>query len=387
MIIDFNNFAMRSLYTCQFVDSNIKVKNFNTEKECDILVRKITTDICKVIRTFNPNRVIISCDSKQPWRQELYKDIDGMEYKGTREKDSDKNWNNIFSAIDDLQNIFSNKGFIVTRIDHTEADDITTMWKEYLFDKNEDVILVSSDMDWVQLVGVHNNNICVCYNPIPNNKGKKRLYVTQSICNWMNTDEKTDIFFTNYNKTRKNIKGAPNVDSKISFELIDPERVLLNKIMTGDVSDNVPSFYHFYKNGRKQNVTELKAKHIFEALHINNVDELIDANNKMMLKDALEKEIKHDVDVDCQDRLTRQRRLVELKSEMFPQEIVSKFVSIVDDMYNKDEINPSVTLSSILDGTKYMDKSSTNNHGKLNSIFDDITALSKFSNDSKILFR
>jgi hypothetical protein len=98
MIIDYNNFVMRSLFTCQFMDPDVKINNFNTQTEIDTLIRKITMDICYIVRMFIPKRVILSCDSKSPWRKELYKDIDGMEYKGTREKDSDKNWENIFSV-------------------------------------------------------------------------------------------------------------------------------------------------------------------------------------------------------------------------------------------------------------------------------------------------
>ena len=387
MILDFNNFAMRSLHTCQFMEPDVKIKNFDTKKECDILVRKITTDICRVIRTFTPNRVIISCDSKQPWRKDLYKDIDGMEYKGTREKDEEKNWNNIFSALDDLREIFKKNGFIVTYIDRTEADDITTMWKEYLFDKGEDVVLVSSDMDWVQLVGVHNNNVCVCYNPIINNKGRKRLYYSQEVQDWIDKDEKPDIFFNNYNQTRKILKGIQQIDPKISIEVIDPDRVLLNKIMAGDLSDNVPSFFHYYRNGRKQNVTELKAKHVFEALHINNVNDLIAANNKMLLKDALEKEMKRDIDVDFQERLLRQRKLVELKSDMFPEDIVKKFASVALDTVDECTVNTaSVKMEDVLAGTKYIEPEDVRNQGKLNSIFDDINSLSKFSSNSKALF-
>lgn len=387
MILDFNNFAMRSLHTCQFMEPDVKIKNFDTKKECDILIRKITIDICRVIRTFTPNRVIISCDSKQPWRKDLYKDIDGMEYKGTREKDDEKNWNNIFSALDDLRDIFKKNGFIVTYIDRTEADDITTMWKEYLFDKGEDVILVSSDMDWVQLVGVHNNNVCLCYNPIANNTGKKRLYLNSDINEWLETEEKPDIFFSNYNKTRKILNGVQLIDPKISFELVDPDRVLLNKIMTGDLSDNVPSFFHYYRNGRKQNVTELKAKHVFEALNIHNVDELIDANNKMLLKDALEKEMKRDIDVDFKERLTRQRKLVELKSYLFPDDIVKKFTSTAISTCDDCMVNTSnIKMEDVLAGTKYLEQDEVRKNGKLNSIFDDINSLSKFSSNSKALF-
>ena len=387
MILDFNNFAMRSLHTCQFMEPDVKIKNFDTKKECDILIRKITIDICRVIRTFTPNRVIISCDSKQPWRKDLYKDIDGMEYKGTREKDDEKNWNNIFSALDDLRDIFKKNGFIVTYIDRTEADDITTMWKEYLFDKGEDVILVSSDMDWVQLVGLHNNNVCLCYNPIANNTGKKRLYLNSDINEWLDTKEKPDIFFSNYNKTRKILKSVQFIDPKISFELVDPDRVLLNKIMTGDLSDNVPSFFHYYRNGRKQNVTELKAKHVFEALNIHNVDDLIDVNNKMLLKDALEKEMKRDIDVDFQERLTRQRKLVELKSYLFPEDIVKKFKSTAISTCDECTVNTSnIKMEDVLAGTKYLEQEEVRKNGKLNSIFDDINSLSKFSSNSKALF-
>ena len=387
IILDFNNFAMRSLHTCQFMEPDVKIKNFDTKKECDVLIRKITIDICKVIRTFTPNRVIISCDSKQPWRNDLYKDIDGMEYKGTREKDEEKNWNNIFTALDDLRDIFKKNGFIVTHIDRTEADDITTMWKEYLFDKGEDVIIVSSDMDWVQLVGVHNNNVCLCYNPIANNTGKKRLYLNSDIQKWINTEEKPDIFFNNYNKTRKILKGIQLIDPKISFELVDPDRVLLNKIMTGDVSDNVPAFFHYYRNGRKQNVTELKAKHVFEALNIHNVDDLIDANNKMLLKDVLEKEMKHDIDVDFKERLTRQRKLVELKSYLFPDDIVKKFTSTAIGTCDECTVNTSnIKMEDVLAGTKYLEPEEVRKNGKLNSIFDDINSLSKFSSNSKALF-
>jgi 5'-3' exonuclease len=369
------------------MEPDVKIKNFDTKKECDVLIRKITIDICRVIRTFTPNRVIISCDSKQPWRKDLYKDIDGMEYKGTREKDSEKNWNNIFTSLDDLRDIFKKNGFIVTYLDRTEADDITTMWKEYLFDKGEDVILVSSDMDWVQLVGVHNNNVCLCYNPIANNTGKKRLYLNSDIQEWLDTEEKPDIFFNNYNKTRKILKGVQLIDPKISFELVDPDRVLLNKIMTGDVSDNVPAFFHYYRNGRKQNVTELKAKHVFEALNIHNVDDLIDANNKMLLKDALEKEMKRDIDVDFQERLTRQRKLVELKSDLFPTYIVKKFTSTAIGTYDECTVNASnIKMEDVLAGTKYLEPDEVRKNGRLNSIFDDINSLSKFSSNSKALF-
>ena len=74
-IIDFNNIAMRAMFTCQYMGDGT-IKNFNTNEECEILVRKIATDLSLVLRTFSPDRVIVTCDAREPWRNEIYKDIE-----------------------------------------------------------------------------------------------------------------------------------------------------------------------------------------------------------------------------------------------------------------------------------------------------------------------
>ena len=386
LVLDFNNFAMRSMFTCGFMDPTIRVSNFNTDDECRVLVEKILLDMCKVIRLFSPKRVIISCDSKLPWRNDLYKDIDGETYKGTRVKDEKKNWTKIYATLDELRDILKEKGFVVTLIDRTEADDITTMWKEHLFSIGEDVVIVSSDMDWVQLVGMNENgNVCVCFNPIANNKGRKHLYVDENIKVWLEQKDTSDIFFRNCNLTRSAINNLSLADSKIDIDVIDPNMVLLNKIMAGDRSDNVPSFWHYYRNGKKQNVTELKAGHIFESLGIKTLGDLIKANDDMMLKDALEKEMKQDIDLDFGERMIRQRKLVELNSDMFQKKIVKAFADGVDEAINKCDMSQvPVNSKDILKGTRY--EINSNPNGRLNAIFDDIGALGKFSSPSNKLF-
>lgn len=386
LILDFNNFAMRSMFTCGFMDPTIRVSNFNTDDECRVLVEKILLDMCKVIRLFSPKRVIISCDSKLPWRNDLYKDIDGETYKGTRVKDEKKNWTKIYATLDELRDILKEKGFVVTLIDRTEADDITTMWKEHLFSVGEDVVIVSSDMDWVQLVGMNEKgNVCVCFNPIANNRGRKHLYVDENIKAWLDQKDASDIFFRNCNITKSTINNLSLADSKIDIEVIDPNMVLLNKIMAGDRSDNVPSFWHYYRNGKKQNVTELKAGHIFESLGIRTLGDLIKANDDMMLKDALEKEMKQDIDLDFGERMIRQRKLVELNSEMFPKKIVKAFVDGIDDAMNQCDMSQvPVNSKDILKGTRY--EINSNPNGRLNAIFDDIGSLGKFSSPSNKLF-
>lgn len=379
-ILDFNNLAMRALFTCQYMSDGEVVNDFSTDKECEILVRKITMDISHIIRTLYPDRVIFACDAKSPWRNDIYKDIDGETYKGNRGKDENKDWNKIFEAFNDLKSILTRDGFVVTEIDATEADDIAAMWKERIMSDGDCVALVSSDRDWVQLVDfdTKNNNFCVCYNPIPNNKGRKILYVDERYNEWVDAEDKCDLFFTGYDPMKKRMKTVESNDSRISIQTIDPQSVVLNKIMCGDDGDNVPAIYDYYKNGKKIRVTPLKASHIFSELNIKNVADLIESNSKGLLKNAIEKELKKDVDVDMLARVDRQRRLVELNSELFPKKIVESFEEHTDECKNMGAVrSDAVKMEDLLKDTKYIDKNY--NKTKVNSVFDDFEALTRFS--------
>lgn len=370
ILLDFNNLAMRSLFACQYMgDAN--VKNFDTDEECAVLARKIVTDVCYVTNTFSADRVILACDAKYPWRHDIYKDIDGQSYKGNRVKDEEKNWDNIFGTFDDVRRILVERGVVASLIDRAEADDVAAMWKNVLFSEDkENLILVSSDKDWTQLVDFDNvyGCYCVCYNPISNNKGKRNLYLTESMFSWLHTVEQTDIFFTNYNHDKINLKNAIANDPKINCVVMDPHSVVIEKIMCGDDGDNVPTFFEYYKNGRKTRVTPLKAKHVFENLNITDVTHLIAATNNNTLKDALEKEMKYTIDIDFGDRLTRQRKLVELNVNFFPETIRSAFSVHVEDMISCGfTTNLPKTMQEMLSDTKYISKDFQKS--KENSIF------------------
>lgn len=387
LVLDYNNLAMRSLFTCQFTETNVDISNFDTEEECDVLVRKLTSDIAFIVRTFTPERVILACDAKYPWRNNLYGGIDGK-YKGTRDRDEKKNWTNIFNALDTLKLILKERNFVVTELDRTEADDIAAFWKEDLMDKNKEcLILVSSDKDWTQLVSFdsESQSFCACFNPIANTKKQKKFYVTEEMKMWLESPDKVDILFTNYNVMKKKINSLEENDGKIYIECIDPDRVLLEKIMCGDDGDNVPAFYDYYKNGKKNRLTPLKAGRVFESLGIYTVDDLIKANEQHILKDALEKEMKRDIDVDFDDRIERQRKLVELKSKLFPENIIKLFELHKEDVksigYNIQA--STLKMDDILRGTRYITE---NYHKRVkeNAIFNDFKSLSAFSNPNTL---
>ena len=108
LIFDFNNRAMRALFTCSYVGEG-SVSTFDTDEECGVLIRKIATDMAYVLRIFSPNRVIVACDAKHPWRNELYDPAEEETYKGTRVKDNTKNWDKIWEALNDYKTILKKR--------------------------------------------------------------------------------------------------------------------------------------------------------------------------------------------------------------------------------------------------------------------------------------
>lgn len=382
LVFDFNNIAMRALFTCGYAGAG-SVSTFDTDDECNILVRKIAMDMSYIMRIFAPDRTIVLCDAKRPWRKELYKDSD-EDYKGTRVKDESKNWDKIWTALTEYKQILKEKGFVISEISSAEADDLAALWKREIFTVNGDnIVFVSSDVDWVQLIDYNPtlNTFCLVFNPIADNKKHKKLYAVKDFISWVNSgnsSQKVDIFFNNYNSQKEKFKNIILQDDKIAYVEEDPQSVVLNKIMCGDDGDNVPAFYSYYKNGKKTRITSLKAKKIFEDLNIRTVKDLCQANEANALKSAIESVMKKEIDdIDLNERLIQQRKLVELLPILFPEDINTAFKYHYENSVDNGYVPlMNMSLKEILFGTKFL--TDNPNKPKENKIFDNIKDLEKY---------
>lgn len=380
LVFDFSNMAMRALFTCSYANAG-EVTTFDTDHECGILIRKIAMDMAYVTRMFTPDRVIIACDARDPWRRSLYDNIEGESYKGNRQKDTTKNWTKIFTELNNYKEILKKQNFVVTELPNAEADDLAALWKKDSFDNGDNVILVSSDKDWSQLVEYTGKNFCLCFNPISNNKGKKKLYATAECLEWINSvDQKLDIFFTNYNAYKDTLANIKTKDSKVEYEVINPHTVLLDKVMCGDDGDNAPTIYEYYKNGKKVRMTPSRCKKILESLNIETIKDLCEAASAGALLPALSASFKKEIDdIDIDERVMRQRMLVELNPDLFPHDIVTTFMYHVKDSGNTGYIDTtSINLETILKDSKFVDENYKNAGPKEAGIFDNIKNLEKY---------
>jgi len=385
LVFDFNNLAMRSLFTCIFSGGRegVMIKDFSTEAEQGIFIRKLAIDMTFVMRLINPSRVIVCCDDRYPWRKKLL-ESEEIGYKGTRHKDEDKDWDAIFGAMSKYKDILRSKNIIVYEIENGEADDLAAFVKKDIFTNlHNNIIYVSSDKDWLQLIDFDPdyNNFCAVLNPIANNHKKKVLSVHQDCYDWINQEDPStsldDIFFTNTDNSKTVLKSIFN-NTNINVSILDPKTILLSKLFCGDQSDNIPSFYEFIKNGKLSKITESKMNKIVEEFGLSSGSDFIAVSKKPEFKSFIEKLIKHEIsDINIEERAERQRKLVELNTVLFPKSLCENYDYMSNNIKETGKLSTvNIKLEDLLSGTQFYDENYKK--AKRSDIFDDLKDLDKY---------
>lgn len=192
LIIDWSNLMFRSLCLNALYGNTGKGTNYDNMDEMKSFIYKFATDVCALLNIFKAQKVILAVDSQDPWRKQI--PLGEVGYKGSRHKNSDYNWKNIFQCANDLQHYFEENGYHAAKIEKGEADDMTALCKEVIFESYPDynIIIISADADLRQLIDFNTitKQYCIVYNTIAKGKsGKRYLYATQSFIEWLNTEE------------------------------------------------------------------------------------------------------------------------------------------------------------------------------------------------------
>jgi 5'-3' exonuclease len=357
LVLDWSGLMFRSLALNALYGMTGKGTNYDNMDEMKSFIYKFAIDVCSIMNIFHPNKIIIASDSANPWRKDI--DLGDIGYKGTRIHNQSYNWQNIYKCANDLSSYYKDAGCSIAKVDRGEADDIMCMTKEMVFEKYHDynIIIVSADADIRQLVDFNKltNQYCLVYNTIAKGKTDKRmLYGTQEFLDWFNTEDSYDIFFSNVDMARKNLKDILQKNPKIEIAVDNPNEIVLTKIFAGDDGDAVPSFYNWYNNTKLHRITPLKTKKICEIAGITNVHSLLDVAQQGLLEHAIETSIKREIkDIDVNERLNRQRLLVELNSELFP-EYIKGYKADIELMFEDDkQLVFPIKATSLLAGTEY----------------------------------
>jgi len=201
-IVDFSHLNMRNLFIALMQAKPKKKDGLFITEEFIQYHKSLVFNSLQFIKNKFKNEIILAIDGQANWRKKFYKD-----YKANRSKakeDNEINFEEFFEATDEmLEAIKTNFPFKVVRVNAAEADDIAGVIA-IKFGNTMDIILVTSDHDWLQ-VQAHGN--IQMWDPI----------------------KKENRFLSDYEKVM------------IQTDMGPMSRFTIMHTLTGDKGDNVPS--------------------------------------------------------------------------------------------------------------------------------------------------
>ena len=204
------------------------------------------------------NVYLVSDSKEKSWRKKL-----NDEYKGTRKKDTDIDWNFVYTAYGEFKEEVKNV-MNVLEAPHIEGDD----WLSFLTEKanldGRSVVIVSNDYDIKQMVSYSLEPLTI--NLMTNEMyNKEKLFIPQNYQIFLNKLAKLrndDIF--NLNDNTEFMGLLDRFINKYEIHEIDPMESLIIKIISGDASDNISSVWSVTKNGKKRGIGAKGAKGIYD---------------------------------------------------------------------------------------------------------------------------
>ena len=273
------------------------------------------------------NVYLVSDSKEKSWRKKL---ID--EYKGTRKKDTDIDWNFVYTAYGEFKEEVKST-MKVLEAPHIEGDD----WISYLTEKankeGRSVIIVSNDYDIKQMVNYSSEPLTI--NLMTNEMyNKEKLFLPknyQVFLNKLSRLPNDDIF--NLNDNVEFLGLLDNFINKYEVHEIDPMESLIIKIISGDSSDNINSVWSVTKNGKKRGIGAAGAKTIYD-------EYLLEFGEVNLLDPDLHENI---ADLICEKKklgksqispivcnIEMNVRLIDLRMSNLPQEVVSRMTKVFE---------------------------------------------------------
>jgi 5'-3' exonuclease len=273
------------------------------------------------------NIYFVSDSKEKSWRKQI-----DSSYKATRKKNSDIDWTFVFNAYEEFKK--SIKGVKIFESPNVEGDD----WISFLSKKSNmdgrSVIIVSNDYDIKQIV---NYNIDPLWINIMTNEmyNKEKLFLPknyQILINKVSKLSNDDIFSLNDNTDF--LVLIDKFINKYEINEVDSIESLIIKIISGDQSDNIQSVWSITKGGKRRGIGAKGAKSIY--------DDYISEFGEISLKDSdLYENI---ADLICEkkklskstievivDNIKSNVKLVDLRLENFPQEIIDKMEALYNE--------------------------------------------------------
>lgn len=301
-------------------------ENSQFQKEIGLneCVNLMSQSISLVLNRFEGivDNVVLVCDG-QSWRKKVPKPKSlKADYKGTRVRDEDLDWDYIFNSLNTLEEKIKGLGFTVSHTFNAEGDDAIWFWKSYLNKNKTNCVIWTSDNDLKQLVSYDDGVFTVWFND------RYGVFMDEKIIS--NTDE-LEMFMMDAQNAGANFileSFADRAETQVNY--INPEDIVMEKIICGDKSDNIKAVVRIVKGGKTYSVTPKMWNEVKESLNITdldnffaNADQIISALRK--IKKFKDTDLSFD---DCVEQFDYNTKLVWLDETTIPQEVQDEIAEI-----------------------------------------------------------
>jgi 5'-3' exonuclease len=233
-----------------------------TRGEQAMFVRKIATDLCASLKMLpTGGRLVFTADSRS-WRKDV--EIEDGGYKSNRVKDENVDWTIFFDLMSSFGKQLEKMGFIFSKVEGAEGDDLLYFWANHFNQMGEDCIIISGDKDMHQMARYIGENWTIVWNSNSKNNIVSVPYSWEQ--DWLNSSDPVSIFeMSSVMSPDKN--KMKEFLQKISQEKINPRYFIFNKMLVGDKGDAVPGVWEFESSpGKISRMSPKKAESVIESL-------------------------------------------------------------------------------------------------------------------------
>lgn len=299
---------------------------------CHNLQLMMIRSINIVLKQFPIIDNIIFCADGGSWRNKVeipsFLQNEDIEYKGTRVRSEDVNWDLLFSTYDDFVSLLNTSGITSCRENGIEGDDWCYHWSKLLNSEGTNCIIWTKDKDLTQLVKIDKNK---CFTVWWN---KDSGLIT---CN-TNEEEMDFLFNHEYNVNETIFNTLCNKSSSVTK--INPKEIVIDKILKGDSSDNIiPVALRNSKNKDSDKKFRISGKDIDYSLNIDNYLDVKNYFNNLLLSKNYLNRVSQSID-EIIEHFNYNKKLIRLSDESYPDEIKTIFNN-----YKEYNISNDITIA------------------------------------------
>jgi 5'-3' exonuclease len=236
-------------------------KILKSKSDQSLFIRKVSTDLTAALKLLPiGGRLIFTSDSRS-WRKEV--EIEDGGYKSGRVKDENVDWSIFFELMESFGNHLEKMGFIFSKIEGAEGDDLLLYWSQKLNGEGQSCIIISGDKDLHQLARMKGPDV---WTATWNSNSKKNVLSVPAGWkeNWLN-EVKTEVSIFNMGSTISPEKERlKDFIKKVDIEEINSFPFIFNKVLIGDKGDSVPSVWEFESAGKTTRFTPKSAEKLYD---------------------------------------------------------------------------------------------------------------------------